>query len=73
MIRRQRNDYGQNRIIHTNGSKENLLFIINRMTLTQKKKLMTALTSRKSFAKPNLNKTLAKRLLELKERLWHFC
>ena len=40
MIRRQRDRYGQNKIIHRNGSKENLLFIINRMILTQKNKLM---------------------------------
>ena len=33
MLRRQRDRYYQNKIIHTNGSKENLLFIINRMIL----------------------------------------
>ena len=40
MLRRQRDHDDQNKIIHTNGSKENLLFIINRMILIQKKKLM---------------------------------
>mgnify|MGYP002803558199 CR=1 FL=1 len=40
MLRQQRDDYGQNKIIHTNGGKENL-FIINRMILIQKKTLMT--------------------------------
>ena len=40
MLRRQRDHDDQNKIIHTNGSKENLLFIIYRMILIQKKKLM---------------------------------
>ena len=33
MLGRQGDHYAQNKIIHTNGSKENLLFIINRMIL----------------------------------------
>ena len=41
MIRRQREHCGQNKIIHINGAKENLSFIIIHMILTQKKKLMT--------------------------------
>ena len=55
MLRRKRDHYSQNKIIHTNGNKENLWFIINRMTLIQKKKVDgTAFMSRKSFDKPNL-------------------
>ena len=41
MIRRQRDHYGQNKIFHTNDSKENLMYIIGRMNLIQKKELMT--------------------------------
>ena len=41
MLRRQRDQYGQNKIIHINGNKENLLFIINHMILIRIKKLMT--------------------------------
>ena len=41
MLRRQGELYGQNKIIHTNESKENLLFTINRFILIRKKKLLT--------------------------------
>ena len=41
MIRRQHDDYGQNKIIHIHGSKGNLLFIVNHMVSIQKKKLST--------------------------------
>ena len=41
MLRRQRDHYGQSKIIHTNGSRENLLFMTNRRILIQEKKLMT--------------------------------
>ena len=54
MLRRQRDHYGQNKIILTNGNKENLLFIVNGIILIQKKKLMTTLMSRMSFTEPNL-------------------
>ena len=54
MLRRQRDHYGQNKNIHANGSRENLLFIINRMILIQKKKLTTQPLCRRSFNKPNL-------------------
>ena len=40
MLRQQRDDCGQGRVIHAGGGKENL-FIINRMILIQKKTLMT--------------------------------
>ena len=55
MLRRQPDHYGQKKIIHTEGSNQNLLSIINRMILIQKKEVNdTAFTSGKSFTKPNL-------------------
>ena len=58
MIRRQRDDYDQNKIIHIKGTKENLSFIISRMILIQKKKVMAqALCRERVLLNRILNRT----------------
>ena len=55
MLRRQRDHYGQNKIIHTNSNKKKLVVYYQSYDVnTEKEVNTTAFMSRESFNKPNL-------------------